>query len=130
MNAVTHTTFALTLMSLPLSPLFDFCYISLHGESAPSLSQVFVLSSAPLNLSLHRTKLSGADDFYDKHAGTLLTPSPQYATITNLVRHEFNITEKSDIVFAGLGWISIPAGIKIAGWAPQGVSVLIRKAMI
>jgi len=82
------------------------------------------------NLSLHRTKLIGADDFYDKHAGELLTPSPQESTTTNLIRHEFNITEKSDIVFAGLGWISIPAGIKIAGWAPQGVSVLIRKAMI
>lgn len=48
MNAVTHTTFAPTLMSLPLSPLFDFCYISLHGESAPSLSQVSVyISSYP-----------------------------------------------------------------------------------
>ncbi|ADG40678.1 MULTISPECIES: ribosome biogenesis GTPase YqeH [Leuconostoc] len=81
------------------------------------------------NLNLHRTKLLGADDFYDKHAGGLLAPSP-HGTTTDLVKHEFSITEDSDIVFAGLGWISIPAGVKVAGWAPKGVSVLIRKAMI
>ncbi|WP_220741104.1 ribosome biogenesis GTPase YqeH [Leuconostoc miyukkimchii] len=82
------------------------------------------------NLNLHRTKLSKADDFYTKHAGELLTPSPKITDTTELVKHEFNITEKSDVVFAGLGWISIPAGVKVSGWAPQGVSVLIRKAMI
>lgn len=81
------------------------------------------------NLNLHRTKLSGADDFYDRHAGELLVPSPSN-TVTDLVKHEFSITEDSDIVFAGLGWISLPTGVKVAGWAPKGVSVLIRKAMI
>ncbi|MGX7043335.1 ribosome biogenesis GTPase YqeH [Leuconostoc holzapfelii] len=80
------------------------------------------------NLNLHRTKLAGADAFYDKHAGQLLTPAPQITT--PLVKHTFNTSEKSDIVFAGLGWISVPAGVQVSGWAPQGVSVLIRKAMI
>lgn len=47
-----------------------------------------------------------------------------------LVKHQFHTTEKSDIVFAGLGWVTVPAGIEVSGWAPQGVSVLIRKAMI
>lgn len=80
------------------------------------------------NLNLHRTKLAGADAFYEKHVGTLLTPAPK--TATPLVKHTFKTTEKSDIVFAGLGWISVPAGVQVSGWAPQGVSVLIRKAMI
>ncbi|MBS1009196.1 ribosome biogenesis GTPase YqeH [Leuconostoc suionicum] len=80
------------------------------------------------NLNLHRTKLIGADDFYEQHAGGLLVPVPSQPQ--NLIKHEFSITEDSDIVFSGLGWISVPAGIKVAGWAPKGVSVLIRKAMI
>ncbi len=82
------------------------------------------------NLNLHRTKLLGADDFYQKHVGNLLAPSPTQVTTSTLVKHQFHTTEKSDIVFAGLGWVTVPAGIEVSGWAPQGVSVLIRKAMI
>jgi ribosome biogenesis GTPase YqeH len=80
------------------------------------------------NLTLHRTKLAGADDFYTKHAGELLAPIPQ--TQPGLVAHDFTTSEKSDIVFAGLGWISVPAGVKVRGYAPAGVGVLIRPAMI
>ncbi|MBU7455116.1 ribosome biogenesis GTPase YqeH [Leuconostoc fallax] len=80
------------------------------------------------NLMLHRTKLANADAFYDKHAGNLLQPIP--AQGNTLVMHEFRTSEKSDLVFAGLGWITVPAGMHIRGWAPAGVNVLIRKAMI
>lgn len=80
------------------------------------------------NLMLHRTKMGGADEFYTKHAGELLKPVPE--KVTRLVRHEFKTTKKSDLVFAGLGWISLPAGIQVAGWAPEGVAVTIREAMI
>ena len=51
-------------------------------------------------------------------------------TFSKLVRFEFKVTEKSDLVFAGLGWISVKAGSIVAGWAPEGVSVVLRKAMI
>ena len=47
-----------------------------------------------------------------------------------LERHEFAIKEKSDLVFEGLGWITVPAGTTVAGWAPKGVDVLVRRAMI
>ena len=47
-----------------------------------------------------------------------------------LVAHEFKTTAKSDLVFEGLGWITVPAGINVTGWAPAGVGVLIRHAMI
>jgi hypothetical protein len=80
------------------------------------------------NLLIHRTKMTGADEFYDKHAGELLTPVPN--TGVNLAIHEFTTTEKSDLVFAGLGWITIPAGVKVRGYAPEGVGVLLRSAMI
>lgn len=80
------------------------------------------------NLPLHRTKLVGADEFYQKHAGNLLQPTEP--NLGPLVKYEFNTNEKTDLVFAGLGWIVLPAGIRVAGWAPKGVSVTVRRAMI
>ncbi|WEV54180.1 ribosome biogenesis GTPase YqeH [Leuconostocaceae bacterium ESL0723] len=80
------------------------------------------------NLKLHRTKLAGADAFYGQHAGGLLAPAPQDGEA--LVRHEFKTNQKSDLVYAGLGWITLPAGLSVAAWAPKGVSVTLRKAMI
>lgn len=83
-------------------------------------------------LDLHRTKLAGADEFYQKHAGTLLVPpsSQELAGFPKLVRHEFSIKEKTDIVFSGLGWIRVNEKANIAAWAPKGVDVVIRKAII
>ena len=84
------------------------------------------------NLPLHRTKLANADGFYQKHLGDLLTPptKDEVKDFPPLERQEFHTTAKSDIVFEGLGWITVPAGVTVAGWVPQGVSVLVRRAMI
>lgn len=82
-------------------------------------------------LPLHRTKLANADAFYFKHLGGLLTPpSENVLALPEMVRHEFKVTEKSDLVFEGLGWVTLPAGVTVAGYAPSGVGVIIRKAMI
>ena len=52
----------------------------------------------------------------------------------NLVRYEFSIKEKTDIVYSGLGWIRVQGSkdnsVKIAAWAPEGVSIMLRKALI
>lgn len=84
------------------------------------------------NLDLHRTKLENADAFYEKHVGGLLTPpmDDDKADLPPLTRHEFHIEQKSDLVFEGLGWITVPAGSSVSGWAPKGVSVIVRRAMI
>lgn len=88
------------------------------------------------DLKLHRTKLEGADEFYGKHAGSLLTPpsAKEKVNFPRLVRHEFTIKDKTDLVFSGLGWIRIAAKpdkpVFVAGWAPEGVGVLVRKALI
>lgn len=84
------------------------------------------------NLNLHRTKLSNADNFYQKHVGELLTPptKDELGMIPKLTRYEFTTEQKSDLVFEGLGWITVPAKVTVAGWAPAGVSVLLRRAMI
>lgn len=83
-------------------------------------------------LKLHRTKLAGATAFYDKHVGTLLTPpnTKEVAEFPKLVKHEFTIKEKTDVVFSGLGWIRVTGPARVAAWAPEGVGVVTRKAII
>ena len=84
------------------------------------------------DLLIHRTKLATADEFYDKHVGGLLQPPrpAEVADFPELVRFEFSIKERTDIVFAGLGWITVTSPGVVAGWAPKGVDVLRRKALI
>lgn len=84
------------------------------------------------NLMLHRTKLEKADAFYQQHAGELLAPpeADHLDDLPPLQRHEFKTTQKIDIVIDGLGWLTVPANAIVAAWAPKGVSVLTRKAMI
>lgn len=84
------------------------------------------------NLLIHRTKLANADAFYEKHAGDLLAPpaAENLEMLPPLQRYEFKTTEKTDIVIDGLGWLTVPANTIVAGWAPKGVSVLTRRAMI
>lgn len=83
-------------------------------------------------LDLHRTKLEKATAFYEKHVGGLLQPPrpDEVATFPELVRFEFSIKERTDIVFAGLGWITVTNPGVVAGWAPKGVDVIKRKALI
>ncbi|KRN32529.1 ribosome biogenesis GTPase YqeH [Weissella halotolerans] len=84
------------------------------------------------NLMVHRTKLTNADRFYEQHAGGLLVPpsEDELVNLPPLQRHEFKTTMKTDVVIEGLGWLTVPANTVVAGWAPKGVSVLTRKAMI
>ncbi|GBG96593.1 ribosome biogenesis GTPase YqeH [Lactococcus termiticola] len=78
-------------------------------------------------LSIHRTKLAGADDFYEKHAGELLQPVVEGR---KLLRKEFSIKEKSDIVYSGLGWVRVSGPAVVAAWLPEGVDLVVRKALI
>ncbi|KRL04744.1 ribosome biogenesis GTPase YqeH [Liquorilactobacillus oeni] len=84
------------------------------------------------NLMLHRTKTENAEAFYDRHAGELLQPpsGEKAAELPSLERFEFKASQKSDLVFAGLGWITVPAEVAVAGWAPKGVGLSIRRTMI
>ena len=83
-------------------------------------------------LKLHRTKLEGASTFYDKHLGNLLTPpnSKEKEDFPKLVQHVFTIKDKTDVVISGLGWIRVTGTAKVAVWAPEGVAVVTRKAII
>lgn len=84
-------------------------------------------------LPIHRTKLEGADDFYQKHKGDLLSPPTQEELENDfpaLIKHAFTISQKTDIVISGLGWIRMAYPGKIALWAPEGVGVVVRDAII
>jgi ribosome biogenesis GTPase A len=73
-------------------------------------------------------------DLYEKHVGEMLTPprKEQIETFPELVKQEFIIKEpKTDIVFSGLGWITInDPGAKVIAYAPKGVQTLMRKSLI
>lgn len=101
---------------------FDF----IQGERSSFIAYV------SNDISIHRTKLITADAFYQKHVGGLLQPPrpDEVNGFPELVRFEFSIKEKTDIVFAGLGWITVTEPGIVAGWAPKGVDVIRRKALI
>lgn len=85
-------------------------------------------------LDIHRTKLEKADELYRNHVGEMLTPprTEQLDEFPEMVRREFMIKEeKIDIVFSGLGWVTVnEPGAKIAAYVPKGVNVMIRKSLI
>lgn len=84
-------------------------------------------------VNIHRTKLENASDLYARKKGELLTPPllENAELFPELKRYEFSIKEPTDIVFAGLGWVTVDKpGVKVAGWAPVGVDVVLRKALV
>ena len=86
------------------------------------------------DIPIHRTKLENADNLYKEHKGKLLAPpSEEFIDLfPPLVRHEFKIKDaKTDIVFSGLGWITVQHGdVIVAAHAPAGVEVSIRPSLI
>lgn len=86
------------------------------------------------DLLIHRTKTENADELYKDHVGEMLAPprQEQLDTFPELVRQELIIKEpKTDIVFSGLGWITInEPGATVAAYVPKGVQTLMRKSLI
>jgi|SRR5699024_6239608 len=83
-------------------------------------------------LYIHRTKLDNADDVYERQIADLLKP-PNEETLQQLpplVRTSYRIEEpNTDIVFPGLGWITILQGdVTVEVHSPKGVTVSIRKS--
>lgn len=105
---------------------FDF----VQGERQ---SFTLYLSNA---LKVHRTKLERADELYAEHAGEMLAP-PSKAELAEMpawTRHSLQAPKgkKSDVFISGLGWIQVNgiSGAKLDVYAPKGVKVLIRDALI
>ncbi|MBB6454349.1 hypothetical protein HNQ94_002824 [Salirhabdus euzebyi] len=85
------------------------------------------------DLMIHRTKTEKADELYKNHLGELLNP-PGEETLQQLPplkAHTFHIKDKTDIVFSGLGWVTVTqGGITIRAHIPEGVRVSIRESLI
>ncbi|MFC2948421.1 ribosome biogenesis GTPase YqeH [Virgibacillus sediminis] len=85
-------------------------------------------------LPIHRTKLEKADDLYAGHLGELLSPPDKETMekLPDLKKSTFRITEeKTDIVFPGLGWVSITGkDLSVTAHAPEGSAVSIRKSLL
>lgn len=84
------------------------------------------------DIHIHRTKLEQAEELYKNHVGEMLQPPKKVDIWGGLVRHTFKLPkEPTDIVFSGLGWITVKGtGGEIACHAPEGVGILLRKALI
>ena len=78
----------------------------------------------------------GFTAFFDNNLKLhLMPPGPkELADFPKLVRHEFTVKDKTDIVLSGLGWIRVQGKADqptiVAAWAPEGVGVVVRKAII
>lgn len=101
-----------------------------YVQGAEKQSFVFYTSN---ELQLHRTKLENATELYDRQLGKLLNPPSEYsaAEFPKLKEHQFTIDTPTDVVVSGLGWVSVhDSNTKVSMWAPEGVDVYLRKAMI
>ncbi|RLL48015.1 ribosome biogenesis GTPase YqeH [Oceanobacillus piezotolerans] len=85
-------------------------------------------------LPIHRTKLEKADALFENQQGELLSPPDKQTleTLPKMTESTYKIsTEKTDIVFPGLGWITLnEKGATVSAHSPKGVSVSIRKSLI
>jgi ribosome biogenesis GTPase YqeH len=96
-------------------------------------SQAFVCYMSN-QLYIHRTKLEKAEELYHKQLGELLVP-PDSSSLENwpgLLTYSFKIpSAPTDIVFPGLGWVTLKgSGAQIVAHVPKGSAVILRKAFI
>jgi len=79
-------------------------------------------------LTIRRTKLSNADEFYEKHYDGLLTPPEisEPVLLNDEKEYPFKVTEDSDIEISGYAFISVQTGTEVTVHVPKGVEVNIR----
>ena len=106
-------------------------------DSRPFFFTFFVSNK----IKLHPTSASRVKEVREEHAGKAISPPASYSRIKEIgpyEEREINVSGKgwkssaSDIVIAGLGWISItgagPCKVKIT--VPVGTSVYVRPALM
>ncbi|NVY96900.1 ribosome biogenesis GTPase YqeH [Lactobacillus sp. DCY120] len=82
------------------------------------------------HLYIHRTKLENADDFYQRQLGELLNPPQDQQEFPPFDPQLIKTTEPSDILLAGLGWISVPQGVQVRVYLPVGLTAEVRPALV
>lgn len=82
------------------------------------------------DLYVHRTKTENADAFYEKHKGDLLTPPRGNENLPAMHKQTYHPEVKSDLLFGGIGFVTIPAGVVVNTYLPGGIGQGIRRALI
>lgn len=85
---------------------------------------------AARGVKLHRTKTSNADEFFKKHVGELLTPPVNENYLPILKGQEFSTSYKSDLLFGGIGFVTVPEGVVVKTYTPDKIGLGIRRALI
>lgn len=85
---------------------------------------------AARGVKLHRTKTSNAEDFYQKHVGELLTPPTDKDYLGKLKGQEFRTDFKSDLLFGGIGFVTVPENCVVKTYTPDKIGLGIRRALI
>ena len=83
-------------------------------------------------MKIHRTKLEKADELYNSHLGTLLTPPFNKDESFPLKAHNFNIRSigKSDIVLPGLGFVTVTGNVTVKVYVRENTIPYVRAAII
>jgi len=102
----------------------------ISGETCDVINIVTYFSN---RLNIHRTKTDKANKLYKEKLYSLLSPPvSKEEELPKWVFHEFRIrdNQKYDIVFSGLGFITLRAPFHIKAYAPFVVGVYTRLAII
>lgn len=85
---------------------------------------------ASRQLYIHRTKTAKADQFYQRQAGKLLKPPAANEKLPAWRGQDYATHEKSDLLFGGIGFVTVPAACRVRTFTPGGIGQGIRKALI
>ncbi|MBN2504941.1 MAG: ribosome biogenesis GTPase YqeH [Bacilli bacterium] len=102
----------------------------INGETGDRVNIVTYFANT---LNIHRTKTIRADELYESKLYSLLTPPfNENEGVPKWVYHDFRIRDnlKYDIVFSGLGFVTIRAPFYIRAHAPFVVGIYARPAII
>lgn len=85
---------------------------------------------AARGLYIHRTKTENATEFYEKHVGELLNPPEDDSELPELKGQELHTSYKSDLLFGGIGFVTVPADCLVKIYTPGKIGLGIRRALI
>lgn len=113
--------------------------IEVIGDTKPFLFTFYVANE----IKLHPTDSAKADEFIEKHAGSILTPplEPGAERMAEIGEFEEHVVEidgtgwkeaAADITLRGLGWVAVTgAGVaKLRISVPKGIGVAVRPPLM
>lgn len=143
MHYLTRTSYKLTSPKKEIKPLIFQLFEGqtlffgglarldiISGETGDKISVITYFANT---LNIHRTKTINADELYKNKLYTLLSPPfNKEEDVPKWVYHEFRIrdNQKYDIVFSGLGFVTLRAPFCVRAYAPFVVGVYTRIAII